>query len=95
MGPATRTRHPTSAPERTNQVDADAAYAIAPWQSLKGSYQYQQVDRNCTGSWIDCADAPQARTNTLNVAWDATMVDSFRTSTAGSSGIAGDEIGVK
>ena len=43
--------------KKSNDVNADAAYAIAPGQSVKGDYEYQQVDRNCPGSWIDCADA--------------------------------------
>lgn len=60
---------------KLNQINADAAYAIAPGQSLKADYEYQQIDRNCSGSWYECADAPKATQNTVRVAWDATMVE--------------------
>ncbi len=58
-----------------NAFNADAAYAVAPGQSVKADYQYEQVDRRCDGSWIDCADANKATTNGVRLAWDATMVE--------------------
>ena len=60
---------------KTNQFNADVAYAVAPGQSLKADYEYQQLDRSCPGSWTDCADATKSTENTLRVAWDATMVE--------------------
>ena len=38
-------------------------------QSLKAGYEYQEIDRNCPGSWINCADATKTHENTLRVAW--------------------------
>ena len=46
--------------KKSNAFNADAAYAIAPGQSVKGDYEYQQIDRSCPGSWITCADATKA-----------------------------------
>ncbi len=57
---------------RTNTVDADAQYQLGKGQFLKANYQYQQINRDCTGSWINCADATQTRENTIGAAWDAT-----------------------
>ncbi len=61
--------------KKSNVLNADAAYAIAPGQSVKGDYEYQQVDRSCPGSWIDCADANKVTDNTFRLAYDATMVE--------------------
>lgn len=61
-----------------NQFNADADYALAKGQSLKAGYEYQQIDRTCTGSWINCADAPKTTENTLRVAWDANLVENWR-----------------
>ncbi len=43
--------------KKSNVFNADAAYAIAPGQSVKGDYEYQKIDRSCPASWITCADA--------------------------------------
>jgi hypothetical protein len=59
--------------KKSNEVNADASYALAPGQSIKGEYLWQQIDRSCTGSWINCADATKSTENTLRVAYDATM----------------------
>ncbi len=61
--------------KKVNHFNADAAYAVAPGQSLKVDYAYDQTDRSCSGSWIDCADANKATENTVRAAWDASMVE--------------------
>ena len=65
--------------KKMNTVVADAEYLVATGQHLKGAYEYQQIDRNCPGSWINCADATQARENSLKAAYDANLGDSFST----------------
>ena len=55
--------------KRVNQFDLDADYAVARGHALRAGYEYQQIDRDCTGSWINCADAPRTRENTLKVEW--------------------------
>ena len=63
--------------KKVNTVVADADYLFAPGQSVKGAYEYQQIDRNCPGSWINCADATQARENTLRLAYDGNISETF------------------
>jgi MtrB/PioB family decaheme-associated outer membrane protein len=55
--------------KKLNQADADAAYRINANHSLDFGYQYQQIERNCTGSWIDCADADRTKENTARIEW--------------------------
>src|SRR5450756_1230532 len=43
---------------RVNQVNLDADYALAKGQWIKGSYQFEKIDRSCTGTWIACVDVP-------------------------------------
>jgi len=63
--------------KKTNQVNADADYLLSPGQSIKAGYEWQQIDRTCPGSWITCADAPKATTNTLRAAWDANSLENW------------------
>jgi MtrB/PioB family decaheme-associated outer membrane protein len=63
--------------KKVNTAVADAEYLLAPGQFVKGGYEYQQIDRNCPGSWINCADATSARENTLKAAYDGLVSDTF------------------
>ncbi len=63
--------------KRVNTAVADADYLFAPGQSVKGAYEYQQIDRKCPGSWINCADATQTRENTLRLAYDGNISETF------------------
>lgn len=55
--------------KKLNQLDASADYEVATGQNLKFGYQYQEIDRRCNGSWINCADAPKSRENTGLFEW--------------------------
>ncbi|HZT76089.1 MAG TPA: MtrB/PioB family outer membrane beta-barrel protein [Vicinamibacterales bacterium] len=59
-----------------NQVTGEADYALPRHQWLKAGYTFERIDRWCTGSWIDCADAAVTNEQTLRAEW--------RTSVAGS-----------
>jgi MtrB/PioB family decaheme-associated outer membrane protein len=63
--------------KKVNTAVADAEYQVAKGQFIKGAYEYQQIDRDCPGSWINCADATQARENTLRVAYDGNINEAF------------------
>ena len=63
--------------KKVNTALADAEYLLTPGQFVKGAYEYQQIDRECPGSWINCADATQTRENTLRVAYDGNISDTF------------------
>ena len=54
---------------RTGEFDFDARYRTGAGQSLRVGWQSQQVDRFCSGSWVNCANAPQSRENTLRGEW--------------------------
>ncbi len=58
--------------KNVNQFNLDADYAVAMGQHLKGSYEYQRINRECPGSWISCADAALTNENTLRAEWRAT-----------------------
>ncbi len=63
--------------KQVNQFDVDADYAIAKGQRLQAGYEYQQIERKCDGSWINCADAPKTRENTLRAEWRANVVENL------------------
>lgn len=63
--------------KKINQFDVDADYAVARGQRLQGGYQYQEIERKCDGSWINCADAPKTRENTLRAEWRANVVENL------------------
>jgi MtrB/PioB family decaheme-associated outer membrane protein len=60
--------------QMTNQADGEAEYEIAKHQWLKANYQWQRIDRSCTGSWINCADVPTTNEHTLAADWRSTSV---------------------
>ena len=64
---------------KLNTVNADAEYQLSKGQFLKANYEYQQIDRNCPGSWINCADATSSRENTIRAAWDGNFNDTVST----------------
>jgi len=61
--------------KKLDQVNLDATYAIAKGQSIKAGFDHQQIDRSCTGSWIDCVDADKTKENTLRADWRASLTD--------------------
>jgi MtrB/PioB family decaheme-associated outer membrane protein len=63
--------------QMTNQADGEAEYEIAKHQWLKANYQWQKIDRSCTGSWINCADVPTTNEHTLGADWRSTSVGSL------------------
>jgi MtrB/PioB family decaheme-associated outer membrane protein len=63
--------------KKINQFNADADYAVAKGQRIQGGYEYQEIERKCDGSWINCADAPKTRENTLRAEWRANVVENL------------------
>jgi len=63
--------------KKSNQFNADADYRVSQGQTVKLGYDWQQIDRNCPGSWINCADATKATTNTVRAAWDANSLENL------------------
>ena len=61
--------------KKLNQFDLDADYAVAKGHAIRLGYQYQQIDRECDGSWINCADAPRTRDNTVNAEWRVNVIE--------------------
>jgi MtrB/PioB family decaheme-associated outer membrane protein len=59
--------------KKVNTVNLDGDYKVANGQFVKAGYEYQQIDRDCPGSWINCADATQTRENTLRAAYDGNI----------------------
>jgi MtrB/PioB family decaheme-associated outer membrane protein len=54
---------------RLNLATFDADYALAKRQWVKGGYDYENIHRNCTGTWINCADAAITAENTARAEW--------------------------
>lgn len=52
-----------------NQVNLDADYRLTKTQTVKVGYDWQQVERYCDGSWIDCATSDKTQENTLRAEW--------------------------
>ncbi len=56
-----------------NQINLLAEYAVAKRQYLQAGYDWQKIDRSCTGAWINCADAPTTNEHTLHAEWHKNM----------------------
>ena len=65
--------------KKINQFNLDGDYQVARGQALHAGYEYQQIDRKCDGSWIDCADAPKSRENTVKFEWRTNAIENLST----------------
>jgi MtrB/PioB family decaheme-associated outer membrane protein len=54
---------------RVNQFNGDADLRLGARNALKAGYEWQQIERWCNGSWIDCVDAARTRENTGLLEW--------------------------
>jgi hypothetical protein len=57
--------------KKSQQAHLEADYHIAKSEWVKGGYDFERINRWCTGSWIDCADAGVTNENTLRAEWRA------------------------
>lgn len=65
--------------KKLNQANLDGSYRLGAGQSLNAGYEYQQIDRDCTNAWIDCADAPRTKEDTGRVEWAGQFVETVST----------------
>lgn len=65
--------------KKVNQFDLDGNYQVARGQVVAAGYEYQQIDRRCDGSWINCADAPKSRENTARLEWRTNAIENVTT----------------
>jgi MtrB/PioB family decaheme-associated outer membrane protein len=56
---------------RVNLFSADADYAVAKRQWVKGGYDFERINRSCPGAWIACADAAVTNEHSLRAEWRA------------------------
>jgi MtrB/PioB family decaheme-associated outer membrane protein len=63
--------------KKLNQLDLDADYALGAGQKLAGGFQWQKIERNCDGSWINCVNAGESIERTLHAKWRASLLDSL------------------
>jgi MtrB/PioB family decaheme-associated outer membrane protein len=61
--------------KKLSQLDLGADYKVNKDNTLKFDYDAQQIDRSCNGSWINCADAPTTKENTLSAQWRTRVND--------------------
>jgi MtrB/PioB family decaheme-associated outer membrane protein len=55
--------------KQVNQLNLQAERSFAKRQYLQAGYDWQKIDRSCSGAWINCADAPTTNENTLRAEW--------------------------
>jgi MtrB/PioB family decaheme-associated outer membrane protein len=65
--------------KKVNQFDLDGNYQVARGQVVAAGYEYQQIDRQCDGSWINCADAPKSRENSGRLEWRTNAIENVTT----------------
>jgi hypothetical protein len=63
-----------------NQFSADADLKITPTETLKGGLVYSQLERWCTGTWIDCMDADKTKEGTAALELRSNLTQSLNTS---------------
>jgi hypothetical protein len=66
---------PYSRKFRDTELDAD--YRLARGHDLHAALDWQDTDRGCSGSWIDCVNADHERENTQKIEYRFRAVDAF------------------
>ena len=54
-------------------ANLQAEYGLSKGQYLQFGYDWQRINRNCSGDWISCADVPVNNENTLRAEWRKSM----------------------
>jgi len=60
---------------RSQEVALDAAYRYTAGRQARLEWKTEQVERHCTGSWINCADAPRSTEHTLRGDWHGPLAE--------------------
>ena len=63
--------------KKSNHANLEADYQFAQGQWVKGGYDFERVNRSCTGSWINCVDAGVTNENRLRAEWRADLSDTL------------------
>lgn len=59
--------------KKANRAMFDADYHLAKSQWVRVGYDFERINRWCTGSWIDCADAGVTNEHTVRAGWRANV----------------------
>ena len=62
---------------KLQQLNLDGDYRIGKSQSISAGLEEQKIDRSCPGSWINCADAPTSKEDTLKAGWRKKFTESL------------------
>lgn len=63
--------------KKVNQINLAADYNLIGSQWVKGGLDWQKIDRSCTGSWIDCADANSTKETTGLAEWRGNIAENL------------------
>jgi hypothetical protein len=55
--------------KKLQQLNLDGDYRFTKSQAIKVGLESNKIDRSCPGSWINCADAPTTKENTIKFDW--------------------------
>ena len=61
--------------KKTQDLNLDADYNLGKGMAVKAGYDWQQIDRGCSGTWIQCSDAPKSTENRLRAEWRAAYTE--------------------
>jgi len=61
--------------KKTQDVNLEADYNLGNGQTIIGAYDHQKIERGCSGTWVQCSDAPNSRENRLRAEWRGTLTE--------------------
>ncbi len=63
----------------SNQITLNGNYHLAKDHWLNAGYEWEKLDRGCTGSWYNCVNATTSNEHTGKAQWRANWTDSINT----------------
>jgi len=63
----------------SNQITLNGNYHLAKSHWLNAGYEWENIDRSCTGAWYNCVNASNSNENTGKLQWRWNMTTSLNT----------------
>ncbi|MEQ1559423.1 MAG: MtrB/PioB family decaheme-associated outer membrane protein [Methyloglobulus sp.] len=63
----------------SNQITLNGNYHVAKNHWLNAGYEWERLDRGCSGSWYNCVNATKSNEHTGKFQWRSNLTDSINT----------------
>jgi hypothetical protein len=59
--------------KKVNDFSLGGDYSLGHGQKVAGGFEWEKIERNCNGSWVNCTNAPESIERTFHGDWHAPL----------------------